>query len=190
MKPGLARVSSYRSNSSSRLSVLSLNPKGPDSREQFSNTTKMKPSIFSAKTYEINRDPGGPKQVTCGLRQHNSKCPCTNEWKNPERDDYVANRSYREEIKQDLVNEMLKTFANGHSVENKQTISDQINAMEDIMTPAEVLAEKPKRKTISRRREAFRSHFSSSILPNYSSGRKTLTSKFFYLSIVTLLTFF
>lgn len=69
---------------------------------------------------------------------------------------------------------MLKTFANGKAAENKQAISDQINAMDDIQTPAEVLADKPKHKIMGRRREAFRTHFSNSTIINNSSVRKIL----------------
>ena len=74
------------------------------------------------KTYEVTRDPGGLKQKTCGLRSHTSKCPVTNEW-HPARDDYQKGVSYAEDIKADLVNEIIKTFGT-LSPENKQRISD------------------------------------------------------------------
>ena len=60
------------------------------------------------KTYDVRRDPGG---LTV-------KCPETDKWL-PGREDYVKGRSYKEEIKADLVNEMIKTFSNGLSTENK-----------------------------------------------------------------------
>ena len=56
----------------------------------------------------MRRDPGG---LTV-------KCPETDKWL-PGREDYVKGRSYKEEIKADLVNEMIKTFSNGLSTENK-----------------------------------------------------------------------
>lgn len=83
------------------------------------------------------------------------------------RPDHNSRQEYTEEIKSDMVSEMVGIFGKGTSEHAQEAITDQIKAMKNVKTPFEIL--QPELKSYSSL--ALRKN-SSHMLKTLSGGRR------------------